>query len=239
METPVGDVIDVIRPAGFGKQRAAQLQGLLQRVAADCKERGIRRITLDWLRHLPDDDVESYLTSLPGISEKSARCVVYYSLDRQTLAVDTHVRRILDRLGVVADRKGKVRYADYEAVVPERLRQRLHVNLIHHGRAFCRSQLPKCGGCPLISFCPSGHSAGSRPVVRKPGANLGPHVVSSPARAALSSRHPRRGFTLDVRKRLPQGAGGQVVAGSNPVSPTEKIPSDQRQRGLFVPAASH
>lgn len=156
MEAPTDEVTEVVRPAGFGPTRAAQLQGLLRAVDESCAERGITRLSLDWLRELPDDEVEEYLTSLPGMGQKSARCVMHYSLNRKTLAVDTHVRRVLHRLGVVEDRGGKVKHDDYEAVVPEHLRQRLHVNLIHHGRSICRGTRPKCHECPLISFCAVG-----------------------------------------------------------------------------------
>ncbi|MDQ1747830.1 MAG: (cytosine-5)-methyltransferase 1 [Frankiaceae bacterium] len=163
MQAPLEDVIEVIKPAGFGRQRSTQLQALLRKVAADCQERGLTRITLDWLRALPDAEVERYLTSLPGIGHKSARCIMHYSLDREAFAVDTHVRRVLDRLRIVRDRGEKVKHGEYEAVVPPRLRQRLHVNLIHHGRAFCRSEQPKCGECPLISFCSTGRAIQAAP----------------------------------------------------------------------------
>lgn len=158
MEAPLADVVETIRPAGFGPTRAVQLQGLLRTVEQSCAERGLRHLTLDWLHELPDVDVERYLRSLPGMGQKSARCVMHYSLNRRTLAVDTHVRRVLDRLGIVLDGGGKVRHDDYESVVPPRMRQRLHVNLVHHGRSYCRSQRPRCSDCPLISFCPTGRA---------------------------------------------------------------------------------
>ena len=161
LKAPVDEVADVIRPAGFGSQRAAQLQGLLGAVSTACEARGVRRLTLDWLRDLDDREVEDFLAGLPGIGPKSVRCVMHYSLDREALAVDTHVSRVLDRLGVVPRRAGKVKHEDYEQAVPVRYRQRLHVNLIHHGRALCRSSSPKCGECPLISFCPTGREAAS------------------------------------------------------------------------------
>jgi len=169
MDAPVEEVTEVIRPAGFGPTRAAQLQGLLRGVERACADRGIRGpLTMDWLRDLTDAEVEAFLTALPGLGQKSARCVMSYALGRETLAVDTHVRRVLDRLGIVPDRAGKVKHDAYEPAVPARMRQRLHVNLIHHGRAYCRSTSPRCTECPLISFCAAGraaqHSTSARPV---------------------------------------------------------------------------
>lgn len=200
MNAPVSEVTEVIRPAGFGPTRAAQLQGLLREVARSCEQRGIRKLTLDWLQGLPDDEVERYLTSLPGMGQKSARCIMHYSLNRRTLAVDTHVRRILDRLEVVPDPGGKVKHADYEAAVPERLRQSLHVNLIHHGRAYCRSERPLCSECPLISFCPRGRES-QRKAPDQPVA-----VELFAGGGGLGEGFTRAGFSIPVAVELDRHA---------------------------------
>lgn len=157
-QAPHGDLVAVLTPSGFGRSRARELRGLLDGVAAACAARGMARLNLDWLHDLTDEEAQAFLLTLPGISIKSARCVLHYSLDRQVLAVDTHVRRVLDRMGIVGDPGGKVKHDSYDAAVPARLRQRMHVNLIHHGRAICRAQAPRCGQCPLVSFCPKGRA---------------------------------------------------------------------------------
>ena len=153
------EICEVIKPAGFGQQRAGQLKALLEEVTAESRRRGFTKPTLDWLRNASDEEAESYLTSLPGIGPKSAKCILHYSLDRQAFAVDTHIRRVLDRLGLVPDTGGKVRHETYDSIVPPRLRQSLHVNLVHHGRRYCRARRPLCGACPLISFCDTGRAA--------------------------------------------------------------------------------
>ena len=157
-QAPVAELTAVLTPSGFGPTRARELKGLLDAVGAECEKRGMNDISLDWLHTLDDSDAEKFLVTLPGIGTKSARCVMHYALDRDVFAVDTHVRRILDRLRIVPDTGGKVRAASYDAAVPARIRQRLHVNLVHHGRAFCKSRAPRCEQCPLISFCRPGQS---------------------------------------------------------------------------------
>ncbi|WP_158009909.1 DNA (cytosine-5-)-methyltransferase [Carbonactinospora thermoautotrophica] len=160
LDADVSEIESVIAPAGFGRQRAMQLKELLHTVAAACADRGLAgEITLSWLAGLDDDAVESFLLSLPGIGPKSARYVMHYALGRPAFAVDTNVKRIFHRLGLVTDSGGKVNHALYEQIVPKRLRQRLHVNLIHHGREVCRSAKPNCASCPLISFCETGRTA--------------------------------------------------------------------------------
>jgi DNA (cytosine-5)-methyltransferase 1 len=148
---------EVVRSAGFQERRAETIQKFLGRVLEGNARRGQPGvISLDYLREMPDEEVLAELTSLPGLGPKTARCIMTYSLGRDVFAVDTHVSRIFHRLGLVPRGRGKVDHALYEKVVPAAMRQRLHVNLIHHGRATCRTQKPACGSCPLISFCAEG-----------------------------------------------------------------------------------
>jgi DNA (cytosine-5)-methyltransferase 1 len=165
-DAPMADVARALTPAGFGPTRAQQVQDLLARVTDECDRRRLPSLSLAWLHDLPDADVERFLVGLPGMGVKSARCVMHYSLDRKVFAVDTHVRRILHRLAIVDDPKPerKVKAADYDRAVPPRIRQRLHVNLVHHGREYCRSKSPLCGKCPLISFCRTGQTVAAKPV---------------------------------------------------------------------------
>src|SRR5205085_1686024 len=127
-------------------QRAEQLQSLLSRVRDENEVRSVgpygsppSDLTLDYLRAMSDTEVEGYLTSLPGIGKKIARCVMSYSLGREAFAVDTHVHRIFSHLGLAETRGRKLDHDPFQDVVPPRLRLPLHVNLIHHGRAVCAS----------------------------------------------------------------------------------------------------
>ena len=115
-------------------------------------------MTLEFLRDWSPADVEQFLEQLPGVGPKSTRCVLSYSLGQPRFAVDTHVRRIVRRLGLVDDPGGKPDHDAFEAIVSPRLRLRLHVNLIHHGRAVCTESAPRCDKCRLISFCGTGRA---------------------------------------------------------------------------------
>lgn len=152
-------LVELLRPAGFQQQRAAKLKRFLAAVASDKRALGEDgTLSLDFLHDLDDTEVLKFLESLPGIGPKAARCVMAYSLGREVFAVDTHVRRVLERLEVIDTHPGKPRHRDFERLVPKRIRRGLHVNLVHHGRAVCRSQRPRCVDCVLVSFCSTGQN---------------------------------------------------------------------------------
>ncbi|MET8304717.1 DNA (cytosine-5-)-methyltransferase [Micromonospora sp. NPDC005211] len=158
------DLESVLRIGGLQHQRAAKLQDILRAVYDDNLSRGVgpaagEDLTLDYLRGLDAKNAERVLLSLPGVGIKSARCIESFALGLDRFAVDTHIQRIFNRLGIVEDTRAKFDHDAFEQVVPPRLRRQLHVNLIHHGRAVCGSK-PQCGSCVLISFCPPA----SRPV---------------------------------------------------------------------------
>jgi DNA (cytosine-5)-methyltransferase 1 len=163
---PEEDLVALLQPGGFHRQRAAQLKALLAAVEAANCERGVGPaaqppgdLTLDFLHELDDATAEAFLTALPGVGTKSARCVLAYSLERQAFAVDTHVHRIFIRLGLVRSDGRKKDHDPFQQIVPERMRKRLHINLVHHGRAVCQTKTAKCRDCVLVSFCGQGRKA--------------------------------------------------------------------------------
>lgn len=163
---PVAQLEAVMRPAGFQRRKARQLKQLLRAVSKANRKRAIGPsgeppgdLTLNFLDELSDEEAERFLTELPGIGPKSARCVLSYSLGRATFAVDTHVHRVFRRLGVVPSAGRKTDHDPFQKAVPLDRRKRLHINLVHHGRQVCRSSNERCGECVLVSFCGRGREA--------------------------------------------------------------------------------
>ena len=118
------------------------------------------RCTLEPARAWSDEKLEEFLCSLPEIQRKSAYCIMMYLFGRQVFPGDTHVGRVLSRLGPYRElglslegRDHKKLQGDLADLVPPNLRYGLHVNLVQHGRTICRSERPLCDQCELRNFC--------------------------------------------------------------------------------------
>jgi endonuclease III len=139
----------LIRPLGLANIRTTQIFGILRKVQRDRGE-----VSLQFLDVMADSDVETYLTSLPGVGLKTARCVMLYSLGRQSFPVDTHTLRLFHYLGITSKRLRHDTAQDVlQALVPGRYRFKLHVNIVAHGQQTCLPRQPKCDECVVRSIC--------------------------------------------------------------------------------------
>lgn len=152
LDAPRELVADAIRCGGIADQKARRIQQILTVV-----EQREHRLDLARLHELDDTAVEDYLTSLPGVGPKTAACVLVFAMGRAAFPIDTHVHRIITRLGWIppgttADRA----YRMLGPLIPPSARYDLHVALIGHGRTVCGAQRPRCDGCVLRDLCPHG-----------------------------------------------------------------------------------
>jgi len=145
---PKRTIARAIKRAGFASIRSAQIKGALQAMR---KRFGTCR--LDELREWPEQEAHDFLVSLPGVSNKVAKCVMMYTLGFAVLPVDVHVFRVSTRLGWASRSRADECHADLEALVAPKLRYGFHVNCIALGREFCRSANPNCTACPISRFC--------------------------------------------------------------------------------------
>jgi endonuclease III len=162
VKTDNEEIESIIAFSGLGRRKAASLKSAL---AALIDRFG--SCTLEPMRDWSDDDVAAFLCTLPEVGPKSAACVMMCSLDRPAFPVDSHVGRVLERLGVMTDlglelrgRNHKVKQRVLWDAVPPSLRYPLHVNLLVHGRTTCLPRGPRCGECTLNDFCRHGGVGG-------------------------------------------------------------------------------
>ena len=93
------------------------------------------------------------LQSLPGVGRKTANVVVGEAFKDDAIAVDTHVLRTSNRLGLV---KTDDPFKCEQALMNTFKREdwtKLHLQLVHFGRYICKSQRPECNKCPFTTIC--------------------------------------------------------------------------------------
>ena len=142
---------DLLQDAGLAPTKSRHIRAILKEIEA-------REGTLDLsrLHGLPDEEAEAYLTSLPGVARKTARCVMLYALGSETCPVDAHVWRVMKRLGVAPDKPwSEPASRRLEESIPRDIRASLHVTLVAHGREICQARFPRCQECVLQNLCPS------------------------------------------------------------------------------------
>lgn len=95
------------------------------------------------------------LTSLPGVGRKTANVVLSNAFGLPAFAVDTHVFRVSNRMGLCKAETVEETERQMTALIPEDKWGQAHHWLIHHGRRLCKAQRPLCGECALNGICPS------------------------------------------------------------------------------------
>lgn len=96
------------------------------------------------------------LLPLPGVARKTANVVLAHAFGINAgVTVDTHVKRLANRLGLTRHADPKRIEPDLMKLVPRPEWENLSIRLIFHGRAVCVARKPRCAGCGLADLCPS------------------------------------------------------------------------------------
>jgi len=94
------------------------------------------------------------LVTLPGVGRKTASVVLAEAWGKPAIAVDTHVTRVANRLGLTTARDPRRIEADLKELLPRTAWAGVSMRLIQHGRDTCTARAPRCGSCPLADVCP-------------------------------------------------------------------------------------
>ena len=149
LDAPPQALYSIVKPAGLATVKSKQIRDTLWTVRED-----LGSYNLGQLKNKPPEEVGDYLVSLPGVSEKVAKCVMMYTMSAEVLPVDSHVHRIATRLGWTARKRADQSHAELEALVPPKRRYAFHVDCVMHGRLVCRPKSPACGDCCISQYCP-------------------------------------------------------------------------------------
>jgi endonuclease III len=138
----------IISVAGLTKQKAFAIKNFIKTIHSEK-----RTITLDYLKEMNNDSAINELIRFKGVGVKTASCVLLFSLNRNVCPVDTHVHRIVNRLGIVKSSTPDKTYFLLNEGFPENIAHQFHTNLIKLGREICKPQKPACSVCPLEIKC--------------------------------------------------------------------------------------
>jgi endonuclease-3 len=96
------------------------------------------------------------LLTLPGVARKTANVVLGNAFDQAVgIVVDTHVRRISQRLGLTSENSPEKIEKDLVKIIPQNDWIDFSHLLIYHGRSLCKAARPQCSKCFLADICPS------------------------------------------------------------------------------------
>ena len=137
---PPARVEELIKRTGFFRQKTKSIQATARAVAE---------------RHGGEvPDTMEVLTELPGIGRKTANVVLGTAFGQPAIFVDTHVRRLANRLGLTFEDDPDQIERDLQVLLPPKEWTVFAHRLIHHGRRVCVARKPRCETCPLLRWCP-------------------------------------------------------------------------------------
>lgn len=93
------------------------------------------------------------LTSLPGVGRKTANVVLSNAFGIPAIAVDTHVFRVSNRIGLASSKNVEDTEMQLMKNIPQKQWSKSHHLLIFHGRNICIARKPKCDICPINGYC--------------------------------------------------------------------------------------
>ena len=132
----------LIRSTGFYRNKAKNIQGACQKFVEEFDS------------NLPKQ-MEKLLT-LPGVARKTANVVLAHGFGiNEGVTVDTHVKRLSQRLGLTEESDPNKIERDLMQLLPQKDWENFSIRIIYHGRAICNARKPKCSDCQLAHLCPS------------------------------------------------------------------------------------
>ena len=130
---------DYIKTIGLFRTKAKNVIALSEALLRDHKG------------EVPDD--RDALQKLPGVGRKTANVVLNMAFGHPTMAVDTHVFRVSNRLPLALGKTPEAVEAGLEKIIPAQYGLHAHHWLILHGRYLCKARKPECWRCPIADLC--------------------------------------------------------------------------------------
>ncbi len=140
VEIPLEELEILIHPCGFYKTKSKNIKATAQ------------KIINDFNGQVPNNMKD--LMSLPGVGRKTANVVMLEAFNQpQGIAVDTHAKRIANKLGLSDKSEPEKIEQDLLNLIPSKYYKDVNHIFIWHGRNICTARSPKCHKCPLLKYC--------------------------------------------------------------------------------------
>ena len=142
-------VTKVLHSGGLAKTKGKAIINVLRDLR---KERGTA--TLEFIKTMSVREAMRAFEAFEGVGPKTGACVLLFALGREVCPVDTHIHRILQRMGMIPP--GTTPEDTFELLqplVPKGQSYVFHVNLIRLGREACKASRPRCSVCPVETEC--------------------------------------------------------------------------------------
>jgi len=133
------EIAAAIYPVGFYKRKAEQISDIC------------RVLVEKYDSHVPDNLEE--LLKLRGVGRKTANIVITMGYNKPGIAVDTHVHRISNRLGLVETKSPNQTEFALRKTLPKQYWIVFNDLLVMHGKTICTPISPKCSICPITEYC--------------------------------------------------------------------------------------
>lgn len=142
----VAELETLVRSTGFYRNKAKNIQAACQRIVSE------------YGGQVPQ--VMEDLLTLAGVARKTANVVLAHGFGiNMGVTVDTHVRRLSQRLGLTQQDQPVKIERDLMKLLPQADWENWSIRLIYHGRAVCNARKPECERCELADLCPSAGNA--------------------------------------------------------------------------------
>ena len=143
-------------PQALAEATEEDLQEILRRIGMyKTKAKNIKKLAMQLVSEfdgqVPED--QKLLESLPGVGRKTANVVMAVGFGHQRIAVDTHVFRVSNRIGLVSEKDVLKTEQALMKTLPEDRWTEAHHSLIFHGRRCCDARKPKCEECVIAHIC--------------------------------------------------------------------------------------
>lgn len=135
----LSDIEKIIYPVGTYKNKAKYIVEIA------------KSLVLNYNGVVPNNRV--YLESLPGVGRKTCNVVLSNIYGVAAIAVDTHVKRVANRLGLTKSSNVEKIEEDLMAYLPSCSWSKVHHQLVLFGRYICKSKNPSCNNCPFVNYC--------------------------------------------------------------------------------------